>query len=398
MRLSCLAMAVCMVSGGGTKYPRGNVMKLRKMTSLRQQFKQKGIKYSQHDLLNSMKGKFGDGHDEALTNYMDAQYYGVIHIGTPPQEFQVIFDTGSSNLWVPSTHCKLTNIACLLHKKYDSKSSSSYKPDGEEFAIQYGSGSLSGFCSVDSVEVAGVWVQNQKFAEAVEEPGLTFVAAKFDGILGLGYPTIAVNHILPPINNMMTQSQLSAGIFAFFLNRTANAEDGGEISIGGVDESRFTGDFNWNDVTRQAYWQIKMDNFEVQGKNVSACGQTDQGCQVIVDSGTSLLALPTDLAEAVNHAIGAFKFANGEYVVPCRHMDTMPNIDFTLNGVVYSLTPDDYVMKIAAEGQTQCISGFMGMDIPPPAGPLWILGDVFMGKYYTAFDFDTNRVGFATLA
>lgn len=398
MRLSCLAMAVCLVSGGGTKYPRGNVMKLRKMTSLRQQFKQKGIKYSQHDLLNSMKGKFGDGHDEALTNYMDAQYYGVIHIGTPPQEFQVIFDTGSSNLWVPSTHCKLTNIACLLHKKYDSKSSSSYKPDGEEFAIQYGSGSLSGFCSVDSVEVAGVWVQNQKFAEAVEEPGLTFVAAKFDGILGLGYPTIAVNHILPPINNMMSQSQLNAGIFAFFLNRTANAEDGGEISIGGVDESRFTGDFNWNDVTRQAYWQIKMDNFEVQGKNVSACGQTDQGCQVIVDSGTSLLALPTDLAEAVNHAIGAFKFANGEYVVPCRHMDTMPNIDFTLNGVVYSLTPDDYVMKIAAEGQTQCISGFMGMDIPPPAGPLWILGDVFMGKYYTAFDFDNNRVGFASLA
>ena len=67
-----------------------------------------------------------------------SKYYGVIHIGTPPQKFQVIFDTGSSNLWVPSTKCKLSNIACLLHSKYDSGSSSSYKADGQSFDIQRG--------------------------------------------------------------------------------------------------------------------------------------------------------------------------------------------------------------------------------------------------------------------
>jgi len=400
MKLSSLILSICSITDGApgqSSLPRGNILPLGKMTSLRNQFKEKKINYTNEDLTKNLSAKFGsDGHNEAITNYMDAQYYGVIHIGTPPQEFTVIFDTGSSNLWVPSTKCKLTNIACLLHSKYDSESSSSYTADGQEFEIQYGSGSLSGFTSKDTVEVAGVWVKDQPFAEAVEEPGLTFVAAKFDGILGLGYPTIAVNHMLPPINNMMTQGALSTGMFAFYLDRDASDEIGGELSIGGVDPERYEGDFNWNDVTRQAYWQIKMDKFDVQGTNVTACDQSD-GCQVIIDSGTSLLAVPSNLADEINHAIGAFKFANGEYIVPCRHMDTMPNIDFTLNGVTYTLEPNDYVMKVGAGGQEQCISGFMGMDIPPPAGPLWILGDVFMGKYYTAFDFDNNRVGFATL-
>jgi Eukaryotic aspartyl protease len=130
--------------------------------------------------------------------YLD---YAEIGLGTPPQTFKVVLDTGSSNLWVPSAKC--TSIACFLHSKYESGQSTSYKENGTSFEIRYGSGSLSGFVSQDELEIAGLKVKDQLFAEATEEPGLAFAFGRFDGILGLGYDTISVNHIPPPFYKLI---------------------------------------------------------------------------------------------------------------------------------------------------------------------------------------------------
>merc|ERR1719449_89631 len=203
--------------------------------------------------------------EEPLDNYMDAQYYGPIELGTPGQTFNVIFDTGSSNLWVPSATCPIWELACRTHHRYDSSKSSTYKENGTDFEIHYGSGSMSGFLSTDTCCVAGVCVNDQTFAEATHEPGISFVAAKFDGILGMGYPSLAVLNVMPPFNNMVDQGLVDP-VFSFWLSRDPEAELGGEMILGGSDPAFYEGEMTYVDVdSNPGYWKITMDGIVLDG-------------------------------------------------------------------------------------------------------------------------------------
>lgn len=387
---SLLVLALCVASAVATyRIPLTKFKTARRtLEDVQTSMQTIGKRWSPENILKRIQGAVPE---EPLDNFLDAQYYGPIDLGTPAQTFNVIFDTGSSNLWVPSATCPIWELACFLHNQYDSSKSSTYKPNGTLFEIQYGSGSMSGFLSTDTCCIAGVCVTDQTFAEADHEPGVAFIAAQFDGILGMGFPQISVLGVTPVFHNMMDQGLVEEPIFSFWLSRDPDAAIGGELILGGSDPNFYTGEVTYVPVDREGYWEITMDDMASEGATVGCSG----GCTAIVDTGSSLLVGPTAETNAINKMIGGIELipGTGQFFILCSIIDVLPDIDFTIGGTTFTLTGRDYVLEIEQQGQKQCISGFMGLDLP--MGPWWILGDVFIGKYYSEFDVGNSRVGFA---
>lgn len=349
---------------------------------------QKYLAHQQTGEISQIPLVASENHEVPLSNYLNAQYYSEIQIGTPPQTFKVVMDTGSSNLWVPSSKC--SSIACFLHQKYDSSASSTYKANGSEFEIPYGSGTVGGFVSQDTLQLGDLVIPKQDFGEVTSEPGLAFAFGKFDGILGLAYDTISVNRIVPPLYNAIGSGLLDDNVFAFSLgDANKNENDGGSITFGGIDKSKYTGKITYLPVRRKAYWEVEFNSISL-GKETAELDNTGAA----IDTGTSLLALPSGLAEILNSQIGAKRSWNGQYTIECDSRDSLPDLTLNFGGFEFTLSAYDYTLEVSGS----CISAFTPLDLPEPIGPMAIIGDAFLRKYYSVYDIDNDAVGLARAA
>lgn len=317
-----------------------------------------------------------------INDYENAQYYGEISVGTPGQTFEVIFDTGSSNLWVPNVNCNSNCGGIFFHKsEYDSSKSSTYVANGTTFDIEYGSGSVSGYFSQDSVTSGGVTVTDMSFAEVTDASGLGtgYKFGKFDGILGLGFDSISVQGATTWFHKAILQGVVTEPVFAFYLGNYAD----GELVFGGYDTNHYTGDITYINLLSATYWEVELSGVTIDGSSYTSA------TKAIVDSGTSLITGPTADIKKIADLVNATVIAGIEYMVDCNAQ--LPTIEFNIQGNVFSLDGADYILNSNGE----CILAMEGLDIPSPTGPLWILGDVFMRKYYTIFDYTNQKVGIA---
>jgi cathepsin D len=321
----------------------------------------------------------------SLTDLQDSEYYGEVDIGSPAQKFQVIYDTGSSNLWVPSKTCSNCKKSGA---RYDSTGSTKFKKNGKGFALQYGTGSCTGFLSEDDVTLGGQTLTDFAFGEVTKEAADVFGQAPFDGILGMGPAKAAIDHVPMPMDQLVAQGKIQHNVFAYYL--ASGGKAGSTLTLGGTDSSFYTGDFTYTPLAKAAsilpYWMISASDIKIDGTSSGACGWL-LGCESVVDTGTSILVGPPS---AMNKLIAKV----GKVEQDCSNVKSLPTLTFTFGGHDFPLEPEFYVLRVhdPSTGKDQCQLGMQGMNA---GAPLWILGDPFLRKYYTVWDADQKRVGFA---
>lgn len=338
-------------------------------------------------------GRDGSG---AHRSAQASEYYGQVSVGTPPQSFLVVFDTGSGNLLLPSKEC--TSDACASHKRFDATGSSTSlqvafadHPDSpvasdgtrDIVTITFGTGEMSGVYVRDQVCLGSgsILCGQANFVAATEESDEPFSMVPFDGILGLSLPEMAEGPNFSIVDRMVAAGVLKKSLFAFFFG---NDGEQSEITFGAYKKELIAGEVFWAPVSTPGYWQVEMGDVVLQNKTLGLCGKTaDAKCQVAVDTGTSLLAGPSEVVDMLLDQLNVAE--------DCSNFNQLPDLGFIIGSHVLNLNPEDYV----AQNNGICTLGLMSLDIPPPRGPLFIFGDPFLRKYYTVYDKDNLRVGFA---
>ncbi|KAF7970959.1 hypothetical protein HWV62_22548 [Athelia sp. TMB] len=325
-------------------------------------------------------------------------YYGSIAIGTPPVSYNVILDTGSSDLWIAAEDC----AACGKVATFNPAASSSFTNTSTAFSIQYGSGAAAGSLGTDTVQMAGFEVAAQPFA-VCDQVSSGLLDAPVSGLMGMAWNTIASSGATPFWQTLAASGKWDAPLFAFQLTRflddsKASAEEpGGVVTLGATNASLYTGAIDYQDIPTGAvsYWILPVTAVSVQGAPVTIpTSGTDT--YAAIDTGTTLVGGPADAIAAIYAAIPGSAPGTGQYegyyTYPCA---TAVNVSMSFGGPAWPIAPADFLLSQVSD--TQCVGAFFTLTSGASA-PSWIVGDTFLKNVYSVFRYSPPSVGFAALS
>ncbi|PAV75164.1 hypothetical protein WR25_04059 [Diploscapter pachys] len=276
---------------------------------------------------------------QPIGDYGDFEYLGNITIGTPDQQFIVVLDTGSSNLWVPGFECKGWVNNCDSKHKFFYNQSSTYKHNGLPWIITYGSGSAEGFLGNDVVRFGAIGEQQLAVPDCTfgiaEHISRDFVHDATDGILGLAFKALASDDVTPVLVNAIKQGLLDQPLFTVFLEHRGalNGVNGGVFTYGGIDSTNCGPIIAYQPLSAATYFQFLVR--------------------------TSFIGGPVAPVEAIAAAVNATWNRKEEaYYIDCDGSQK-GTIDVTIGANVYQIQPNNYIVDI---GNNTCLLGMFPFD------------------------------------
>ncbi|KAI8882875.1 acid protease [Backusella circina FSU 941] len=361
-------------------------------------------------------------HKANLYNDDGSEYLIQIGIGTPPQNFTVSLDTGSSDLWVPSVNCPSSQ--CPL-SRFDSSKSTTFNEteiDKNGFEINYGIGSAHGSYGRDNVHLGAITIKNQLFGLATTTSELILMDIQdhskltSNGILGLGYPalTSGKNKYDPFVFQLAAQGVITKPIFSVSMGSFHHTGWSGEIIFGGVNPEKYTGSIYYSPVLHvegeKTYWMVEGEGVTIQSGNkmllLNHTFPTNRG--VIIDTGTTLTYVDRVLAEEIIMAIVGRRVrldpSSGTYPLPCQSSLPHDTFDLTLkNHLKITIPVEDLIIPLDGKPVNesgQCIFGIAPWMTTGTSAKMdkngWILvGDSVLRSTFLIFDMENHQIGFA---
>ncbi|KAF7724698.1 hypothetical protein EC973_000806 [Apophysomyces ossiformis] len=370
--------------------------------------------------LNGLK-QMSLGLETSLLNDLEMHELGVqVAIGTPPQEFLLLLDSGSSDTWIPSKRCQLQD-GCPSSNHYDPAASSTYNASEYDYSLQYVTGSTTGNYFQDSITIGDVKNTGQ-FMATIDTMTGPLVNQKaipmLDGILGAGFPyatSMYFRHkkLYQPVPFSLWEKKLiPEPLYSVYVGESEHTDWAGELTFGGIDYSKIDGDILYANIPRYNIrngpsgvyfvWNVLVSGvrFETPEGVVGTLAANNGYISFAVDTGSDGIFMPsTDSDTLISNMIPSAEKRNSLYYVDCSYRNSTQMLAFNLHPSTTNMdserssiqVPIGQLVRPSLTGN-QCVLAIVSGNTNN-----FIIGNIFLRHYVTVFDFGKHRIGFGTL-
>ncbi|KAI9322243.1 aspartic peptidase domain-containing protein [Dichotomocladium elegans] len=356
----------------------------------------------------------------AEMTFDEGSLVGSIKIGSPAKEYSVLFDTGSSLTWVPSTKCHSHDCRAYSQSPYDAEQSSSAFSLNKKQSIKYDNDScIDVELYTETITVAGLTVENQLFGAAYSVKNIG--DDKYVGYIGLGgfaedgstnfinddsedASDLSKRYFVNSYGFAQNAFQSSYGVGSqqfsmvtynsngFYQKKRSNSADG-EFIFGGIDHEIYDGSIAYFplptcDYGNSPYWKASVSC--VRLGDAADIKLAPKSLASFASNGYYITG-PAEQVDVLHTAMGAhYDSASGKYLLKCCDADELPDLDISFDHYKVSLPHSSWIKTVSEDGE------WCEALIRPNANEKeWSLGGAFLNNFYHIYDLGNKRTGIA---